>query len=71
MIMTKQELLKVLEKLPDNTEIVVCDGIDNYEIFYTELYPEIADFPAVLSLSMNDRCALQFNLDEREASKNF
>lgn len=64
--MTKQELVELLDNFPENTEIMLCDGLETYEISYSSYYPAVGDFAPVLPLDMGERRDLEFDLDNRD-----
>jgi hypothetical protein len=71
MIMDKSKLQALIATLPDNSDIVVCDGIDTFELYEDsiQIYPAIKDYTTVIIFTMGQQVDLQFDLDNREASK--
>jgi hypothetical protein len=64
------EFRKLTKNLPDNTEVTVCDGIDTFEVYnHFGLYPPTTDYTTLIMLDMGQIVELQFDLENREASR--
>jgi hypothetical protein len=56
--------------LPDDTDIVVFDGVESFELHGSvHIYPPVLEHPHLVLLDMGGQVDLQFELDIREPTE--
>ena len=69
--MKVHDLRKIIKELPDDTDIVVNDGIESWELYEDtcRMYPATEEHPLCLEITMGQRIDNELGLIHREATQ--